>query len=167
MENEELIKRNQKLLIENQFLKKENARLQEELEIYKSKYSKKSNNFTSNTDNEIKVINNKSLDSSSEIQRRIKIFMKLFRGRNDVYAKRWENKRKGTSGYSPVCSNEWISGVCQKPKLKSTHCNNKAYVPLDEKIIENNLRGNIVIGLYPMLSDETCYFLAIDFDETN
>jgi superfamily II DNA or RNA helicase len=174
MDNNELIKRHQELLHENQSLKQENSRLKEELRIYQTKFSRRLNNFPLDTNNENNVIYDKNIISStekinksSEIQRRIEIFMKLFRGRDDVYAKRWENRKKGTSGYSPVCSNEWVPGVCQKPKAKCRQCNNKAYIPLDEKIIENHLRGNIVVGIYPMLSDETCYFLAIDFDGKN
>ena len=174
MENEELFKRNQDLLKENQSLKQENSKLRKELRIYQTKYFKKFNDFPLHTNNENDVIYPKSLNSSSdkintnsEIQRRIEIFMKLFRGREDVYAKRWESSKKGTTGYSPVCSNEWVPGVCQKPKTKCSHCNNKDYVPLNVKIIENHLRGNIVVGIYPMLSDETCYFLAIDFDGKN
>ncbi len=104
-------------------------------------------------------INNKS-DSISKI----KLFMSLFKGRDDVYAKRWENKNKGTSGYSPVCLNQWQSGVCGKPKNPCSKCKNKLYAALDEDVIENHLRGNIVVGIYPMLPDETCRFLAMDFD---
>ena len=91
--------------------------------------------------------------------------MSLFKGRNDVYAKRWENKGKGTSGYSPVCLNLWQPGVCGKPKITCSKCKHKSYAALDEGVIENHLRGNIVAGIYPMLSDDTCCFLAMDFDK--
>lgn len=69
------------------------------------------------------------------------------------------------SGYSPVCLNQWQSGVCNKPKIPCSKCENKLYAALDEDVIENHLRGNFVVGIYPMLPDETCCFLAIDFDE--
>jgi hypothetical protein len=92
------------------------------------------------------------------------LFRSLFRGREDVYARRWQNKA-GKSGYSPHCANEWKSGVCQKPRIKCSACKQKSYVHLSDDIIEAHLRGEIVIGLYPMTEDEKCYFLAIDFDE--
>ena len=80
------------------------------------------------------------------------------------YAKRWENKNKGSSGYSPACGNEWIPGLCQKPKIKCSACKNKNYLKLDRQAIEGHLRGKTVIGIYPLLSDERCWFLAMDFD---
>ncbi len=97
---------------------------------------------------------------------KITLFMSLFKGRADVYAKRWESQRKNTSGYSPVCLNEWRPGLCAKPKEKCFDCAHKAYDKLDEKVIDAHLRGidNFVAGIYPLLPDETCCFLAIDFD---
>jgi hypothetical protein len=96
---------------------------------------------------------------------KIKLFMSLFKGRDDVYARRWENKKKGTCGYSPSCLNEWQPGLCVKPKGTCTGCIHKAYAALTEKVIDDHLRGKIVAGIYPMLPDETCWFLAIDFDD--
>jgi len=95
---------------------------------------------------------------------KILLFMSLFKGRNDVYAKRWENK-KGQSGYSPVCMNEWKPGICNKPRIKCFSCDQKLYSELNETIIEKHLQGEMVIGIYPMCQDETCFFLAIDFDD--
>jgi len=91
--------------------------------------------------------------------------MSLFKGRDDVYAKKWENKKKATSGYSPVCLNQWQVGLCGKPKASCSKCANQLYDALDEHVIEDHLRGSIVAGIYPMLPDETCHFLAMDFDE--
>lgn len=96
---------------------------------------------------------------------KIRLFMSLFKGRDDVYARRWDSKKKGTSGYSPSCLNEWEPGVCSKPKGTCASCTHKAYAALDEKVIDDHLRGKIVAGIYPMLPDETCWFLAIDFDD--
>jgi hypothetical protein len=115
-----------------------------------------------NAENQCIDVNNSS-DSFSKIR----LFMSLFKGREDVYAKRWENKSKGKSGYAPTCLNEWQPGICGKPKISCSKCNNKAYAELNEKVIENHLRGNTVIGIYPMLPDETCRFLAMDFDKDN
>lgn len=97
---------------------------------------------------------------------KIKLYMSLFIGRDDVYAKRWESK-KGKCGYSPVCLNEWIPTVCNKPNVKCSECENRSYASLDYSVIDNHLRGNIIAGIYPLLQDETCRFLAIDFDDDN
>ena len=107
------------------------------------------------------------MDSTSDSISKIRLFMLLFRGREDVYAKRWENKKKRTSGYSPVCLNQLQEGLCGKPRIPCAKCDHKSYSPLNEETIEDHLRGNIVVGIYPMLSDETCYFLAMDFDEAD
>lgn len=110
---------------------------------------------------------NPSVTNNSPSAEKIKLFFSLFKGRDDVFARRWENPKKETSGYSPACSNEWKYGICQKPKVSCTECKNKEYIPLDEIIIEAHLRGqnNLVIGIYPLLLNETCHFLAIDFDD--
>ncbi|MBU3953426.1 MAG: DEAD/DEAH box helicase family protein, partial [Proteobacteria bacterium] len=105
----------------------------------------------------------KSVNHYSVKEDKIALFMSLFKGRSDVYAKRWQNK-KGQSGYSPVCLNEWIPSVCKKPRIKCSKCNKKLYSALNEAMIEKHLQGEIVIGIYPMRLDETCCFLAIDFD---
>ena len=91
--------------------------------------------------------------------------MSLFKGRDDVYAKRWESKQKEKLGYSPSCLNEWRSGVCAKPKGTCAGCTHKAYAALDEKVIQDHLLGKVVAGIYPMRLDETCWFLAVDFDD--
>ena len=95
---------------------------------------------------------------------KIRLFMSFFKGRDDVYAKRWQN-REGRTGYAPVCRNEWKSGICRKPSVKCFDCRHQAYESLDVKVIEAHLRGNIIAGLYPLCQDETCYLLAIDFDD--
>ncbi|MDD3927763.1 MAG: DEAD/DEAH box helicase family protein [bacterium] len=104
------------------------------------------------------------INGLSDPQDKIKLFMSLFKGRDDVYAKRWQN-RKGQSGYSPVCLNEWQIGICSKPRIKCSECKHKAYAAMDENVIEAHLRGSITAGIYPMRLDETCSFLAIDFDD--
>jgi len=96
---------------------------------------------------------------------KIALFMELFRGRADVYPKRWENANKGTKGYSPACSNEWVQGVCNKRNVKCGECQNQAFIPVTDKTIRGHLQGQHVVGVYPMLADETCWFLAVDFDK--
>lgn len=108
----------------------------------------------------------KAVNNYASTEKKITLFMTLFKGRSDVYAKRWENK-KGQSGYSPVCLNEWVPGECHKPRIKCSKCSQKSYSKLNRTGVEEHLRGNIVIGIYPMNLDETCCFLAIDFDKEN
>ncbi|MBR2310132.1 MAG: DEAD/DEAH box helicase family protein [Oscillospiraceae bacterium] len=103
-------------------------------------------------------------------EEKIRLFRSLFRGRKDMFARRWYSVQKGKGGYAPVCANEWRYGVCIKPKGKCSKCENRVLVPLDDAIIYNHLsgkdaNGQDVIGLYPLLADDTCYFLAIDFDD--
>jgi len=108
-----------------------------------------------------------NINNLSDSKEKIKLYMSLFKGRDDVFAKRWENKKKGTAGYSPFCLNEWKVGLCRKPTESCTSCQHKSYAILDEKTIDDHLRGrgNFVAGIYPMCIDETCYFLVIDFDD--
>ena len=94
----------------------------------------------------------------------VTLFRSLFRGREDVFPKRWESLT-GKSGYSPACKNEWIPGVCPKPKVKCADCEHRVFVPLTDEIIRQHLEGQMTIGIYPMLKDERCYFLTVDFDK--
>ncbi|WP_336784691.1 TOTE conflict system archaeo-eukaryotic primase domain-containing protein [Paenibacillus sp. MMO-177] len=98
---------------------------------------------------------------------KISLFRSLFRGREDVYPVRWESKA-GKSGYSPTCKNEW-SFVCKKPQIKCSDCSHKEYLAITDETISQHLdaKYNRTIGIYPMLQDETCYFLAIDFDKND
>lgn len=94
---------------------------------------------------------------------KIALFCRLFRGREDVYAQRWESA-KGTSGYSPACGNEWKPGICHKPRVKCGDCNQRQFLPVTDQVIYDHLAGKQTIGIYPLLSDDSCYFLATDFD---
>lgn len=106
---------------------------------------------------------NYSIDHSAKSEEKIKIYRKYFKGREDVYAKRWTN-RKGVSGYSPACYYEWDPIKCQKPKSR---CENCSYIPVNDDVIRKHLLGEICIGIYPILKDEKCWFLAVDFDKTS
>ncbi|PIE53423.1 DEAD/DEAH box helicase [Candidatus Fermentibacteria bacterium] len=94
---------------------------------------------------------------------KIKLFRDLFRGRKDVFALRWEAK-SGKSGYSPACANEWKPGVCGKPRVKCGSCNTRKLLPLTDSVIYDHLSGKHTIGVYPLLQDDSCRFLAVDFD---
>jgi superfamily II DNA or RNA helicase len=111
---------------------------------------------------------------TSSSSAKIALFRSLFRGRDDVFARRWENKATGKTGYAPACRNEWVKGVCGKPKVKCAECPNQAFVPYAEEAIRFHLSGrpsgssaDFTAGIYPMLVDETCWFLAADFDKVS
>jgi superfamily II DNA or RNA helicase len=110
--------------------------------------------------------------TASPTAEKIALFRSLFRGREEVFPRRWENPKSGKSGYSPVCRNEWVRGVCGKPQVKCGECPNQAFVPFGDDIIRSHLTGRaaqnsaeFTAGIYPMLPDETCWFLAADFDK--
>jgi superfamily II DNA or RNA helicase len=113
--------------------------------------------------------------NSSPSKAKISLFMDLFRGRQDVYPRRFESRRTGKSGYQPACRNEWKKGRCRKPRVKCANCNYREFQPVTEVIIRNHLLGrdpekgtqsDFTIGVYPLLPDETCWFLVADFDKT-
>ncbi|MGA2518964.1 MAG: DEAD/DEAH box helicase family protein [Thermodesulfobacteriota bacterium] len=103
-------------------------------------------------------------DNGSSVETQVALFRSLFRGREDVYPVRWEGKY-GRSGYSPACANEWKRPLCGKPKTKCGDCGNRNLVPVTDEVIRDHLIGKHIIGVYPLLLDETCWFLAIDFDK--
>lgn len=95
---------------------------------------------------------------------KIALFLSLFRCREDVYPRLWENPKTGMKGYSPVCRNEWFRGVCEKPRVKCSECMHQAFPPLDESAVREHLTGKTVIGTYAIRADNTCVFLVADFD---
>jgi len=105
---------------------------------------------------------------------KIGLFRNLFHGREDVYAKRFESHKTGRCGYQPACKNEWLAGICEKPAIKCSRCEKRDLIPITDMIIRHHLTGadsaypgsDFTIGIFPLLLDETCWFLAIDFDET-
>ena len=103
---------------------------------------------------------------------KIALFRSLFRGRENVFPRRWENGNTGKSGYAPVCENEWVRGICGKPQVKCGECPNQAFIPFGDDATRLHLSGrspgssvDFTAGVYPMLPDETCWFLAADFDK--
>ena len=96
---------------------------------------------------------------------KIKLLHRLFIGREDVYAKRWENHNKGTSGYAPDCLNEWDRTVCRKPEVKCGRCKFSEFMPVRNSILAHHLQGRATVGTYVLLKDETCKYVAADFDK--
>lgn len=115
------------------------------------------------------------LTNSSAAADKIVLFRRLFGGRTDVFPVRWDNPKSGRSGYAPACANEWVRGVCGKPQVKCGDCPNQKFLSVTPDVIECHLRGEdrvrpngrggpFVAGVYPLLFDDTCGFLAVDFD---
>lgn len=147
-------------------LEEENNRLKNQIQILRTKLNINKFEELSNSDYQSQsefttnqIENTINQQSSSKVK--IELFLSLFRGRSDVCAKRWKNK----PGYSPYCHNDFKPGICYKPKVKCTECNNSYFAPLDEEQIKDHLMGKHVLGLYPLTTSDTCYLLVIDFDE--
>ena len=94
----------------------------------------------------------------------IAVFLQLFRCRESVYPKRWGNAKSGKSRYAPACRNEWVQPLCQKPTIRCTDCGNQAFSPLNEDAAQAHLQGQLTIGTYAIDADDSCVFLACDFD---
>src|SRR2546426_6819448 len=111
------------------------------------------------------------VDRTSSSQAKIALFRSLFRGRDDIYPRRFESRKRGRAGYAPACANEWVRGICEKPRIKCAECPNRRFLPVTDDVIRWHLSGvddsrePFVAGVYPMLQDETCFFLAVDFDK--
>ncbi|MBQ7930511.1 MAG: hypothetical protein IJ334_05790 [Clostridia bacterium] len=153
---EELLALYNKILKENNKLKSENAELKRQLGIAKPSVA------TAN-------LSEAAVTKHSSPQEKITLFRSLFHGRDDVFARRWYSEKTGKSGYQPVCGNEWAVGICDKRKYKCSVCPNRSLMPLTDRDIFSHLSGKDelcrdVVGIYPMLKDETCCFTAIDFD---
>ncbi|MEA5417102.1 TOTE conflict system archaeo-eukaryotic primase domain-containing protein [Synechococcus sp. BA-132 BA5] len=93
------------------------------------------------------------------------LFRRLFRGREDVYAVRWQSTSSGRSGYAPACAHEWRPGLCEKPRVACRDCQYRELLPLTDTAIYGHLAGDHTIGLYPLLGDDRCHLLAVDFDD--
>lgn len=108
--------------------------------------------------------------AGSTSQEKIDFFLSLFRGRDNLYAKRYYNLKTGKSGYVPACQNEWIPGICDKKAYRCPECPNRAFKPLTVQTIRAHLMGKDefcrdVVGIYPMLENDRTWLLAVDFDE--
>ncbi len=107
---------------------------------------------------------------ASSAEAKIALFRSLFQGRADVYPVRFESQKTGRCGYAPACANEWVRGLCEKPRVKCAACPHRKLLPVTDEVIRCHLSGMdergrpFVMGVYPMLLDETCRFLAVDFD---
>ena len=104
------------------------------------------------------------------VEERVELFQSLFKGREDVFARRWQGKEK--AGYQPACENEWNRELCDKKKYRCTECPNHQFLQLTYDDIYKHLEGKDtncrdVIGLYVLNEDNTCNLLCADFDDKN
>ena len=155
---EELLKKYNIALQTIDSLRAENKHLKSKLGIVEA-------NASATTTNDRSAIN-----KYSSVDTKIRLFRKIFSGREDVFARRWYSKTTGKSGYQPVCENEWAEGICDKKAYKCSACPNRKLLPLSDRAVYNHLAGKDeygrdVIGIYPMLPDDTCRFLCADFDD--
>jgi hypothetical protein len=82
-----------------------------------------------------------SVDQTSSPWAKITLFRSLFRGRDDVYPQRFESRKSGRSGYAPACANEWVRGVCEKPRIKCAECPNRRFLAVTDDVIRWHLSG--------------------------
>ena len=123
--------------------------------------------------NELSDVKVNKFSAESE---KIELFRSLFKGREDVFPRRFESKRTGRKGYQPACKNEWIEDVCRKPVIKCADCTHRKFYPVTDDVVRSHLSGkdyiarcpgDFTMGVYPLLPDETCHFLALDFDKSS
>jgi superfamily II DNA or RNA helicase len=98
---------------------------------------------------------------------KVRLFRALFKGREDIFPTRFVSKKTGKSGYAPACANKFVRGVCELPKVKCGECPNQAFTSVGDQVVLDHLRGRHVMGVYPLFEDETCWFLAVDFDKSS
>lgn len=154
------------LLQKCNLLEQENKKLKAQIAELKGN----KNIFVNATENKVVKFSDSAVTMKSTPEEKIKLFRSFFRGREDVFARRWYSTTTQKSGYQPVCGNEWENGLCDKRKYKCADCPNRKLLPLTDNDIFKHLAGKDVyardvIGIYPMLADETCFFLCADFDE--
>ncbi|GBC63096.1 hypothetical protein DENIS_4085 [Desulfonema ishimotonii] len=97
---------------------------------------------------------------------KIRLFRNRFRGRRDVVPRFWRSPKSGRSGYTPLCRNEWQRPRCQKGRRASAcaRCGHMDPVPLSDSLLWRHFSGEHILGVYPLLPDGTCHFIAADFD---
>lgn len=162
---DELQEKYNQLVAQNEVLRKENAELKSLLCAHGIEYKPRPTNVIDSIYSSVSLpVFKLSLDE------RVALFMSLFKGREDVFARRWFSKSTGKAGYQPVCVNEWRRGVCDKKTYKCAECPNRDFAPLTSQDVYRHLEGKDenccdVVGLYAIMPDNNCSFLCTDFDD--
>ena len=172
---DELQKKYNLLAAQNEILRKENAELRSLLCAHGIEYKPRPTNIIEYKPRPSNVIASIYSPISLPVikfslDERVALFMSLFKGRKDVFARRWFSKSTGKAGYQPVCVNEWRRGVCDKKKFKCAECPNRDFAPLTSQDVYRHLEGKNenccdVVGLYAIMPDNNCSFLCTDFDD--
>jgi hypothetical protein len=150
----------EKAVAECERLREENARLR--LRVGQAPDTRTSSAEQSSARNKnAKTAATVTVDSRPEVK--VSLFRSLFSGRDDVYAVRWEG-RSGKTGYSPAGIREWDQAASPGRGQKKSFRHSKLF-PLSEEVIRDHLLGKQTIGVYPLLQDDTCWFVAVDFDK--
>ncbi|MDR1883299.1 MAG: DEAD/DEAH box helicase family protein [Prevotella sp.] len=168
----ELLKRIAELEARNLELLAENERFREMLNLPRNPVPKETIQLPGipEQNNHMETVSKSSINKYNTPDEKIKLFQSLFRGRTDVYAKRCYSKKHESGYYIPACKNEWVKGLCDRTRIKCKDCANRDLLPLTKEIINNHLRnkdehGAGIAGIYPLLQDDSCLFLAVDFDK--
>ena len=164
---DELQKKYNLLVTQNEILRKENTELRSLLCAHGIEYKPRPTNVIDSIYSPISLPVIKL-----SLGERVALFMSLFKGREDVFARRWFSKSTGKAGYQPVCVNEWRRGVCDKKTYKCAECPNRDFAPLTSHDVYRHLEGKDenccdVVGLYAIMPDNNCSFLCTDFDDKN
>jgi superfamily II DNA or RNA helicase len=161
VDSDEILKAElEKAVAECERLREENARLR--LRVGQAPDTRTSSAEQSSARNKnVKTAATVTTDSRPELK--VTLFRSLFRGRDDVYALRWEG-RSGKTGYSPAGIGEWDQAASAGRGQKKSFRYSKLF-PLSEEVIRDHLLGRQTIGVYPLLHDDTCWFVAVDFDK--
>jgi hypothetical protein len=162
MDSDEILKAElKKAVAECERLREENARLRLRVNDAPVNVHPTSKQFTADHNKKAQASATLTVDSPPEAK--VSLFRSVFRGRDDVYPVRWEG-RTGKAGYSPAGVREW-DAASSKSQKRSFHYSK--LFPLSEEVIRDHLLGKHTIGVYPLLQDDTCWFVAVDFDKKN
>ena len=85
--------------------------------------------------NTIDVFQKAPITNQSPEAEKISLFRKIFKGREDVYPRRFESRKTGKTGYQPACRNEWLRGVCNKPRIRCSACDNRELLPITDEVL--------------------------------
>jgi len=100
----------------------------------------------------------------SDLKEKIIVFKSLFRGRDDVFAVRWSNGNK--SGYMPAYYYDpYMFRLHRMRGGTFQNYSDKSFLPYSDEQIAKHLKGEQLVGIYPLLKDNTSCFIAADFDD--
>jgi superfamily II DNA or RNA helicase len=163
-ELERLRRQLDKITVERDGLLAENRRLYREFDKPRKSKPINQSGLVSTTSDSL-VTGSRTVNNDSPLSEKSRLFRFLFRGREDVFARQWWSQKSQKIGYSPLCNREWNRTWCGKPRIKCGDCTNYDFASVTDDVIRDHLDGKHTIGVYPLLLDETCYLLAIDFDK--